>query len=193
MKHNTQESLSALMDGEAEDLELRRILKQMPEDKGIEETWERYHLLRSSLRQEVHSRPQIDLLSGIHAEIANDPLPERTRQQSRSFGGALKYLGQGAIAASVAAVVLFTADFVFNPAGDSSLDMAEASAGSGSPSTTGDYAPGELTRMASFSENGSALDEKARDRLRQAVLREFEEFVQVEAEEIPVNYTPAEQ
>lgn len=56
-KENSQarefaESLSALMDNESNELELRRLLKEFPEHSEIARTWNRYNLTRSLLHKE---------------------------------------------------------------------------------------------------------------------------------------------
>jgi negative regulator of sigma E activity len=57
-KENSQarefaESLSALMDNESNELELRRLLKEMPDHPEISQTWDRYNLTRSLLHKEA--------------------------------------------------------------------------------------------------------------------------------------------
>jgi sigma-E factor negative regulatory protein RseA len=115
MSENLKESLSALMDNEVDDLELRRILKNLAEDKSLQETWERYHLVSSCLKREVHSKPSVDLLTGIHAALENEAVPASQFANSdiaHKSTGILGYMGQGAIAASVALVVLFSAELI---------------------------------------------------------------------------------
>jgi len=46
-----KESLSALLDNEANDLELRRILKSCEQDPDLLKTWERYSLVQSVLHE----------------------------------------------------------------------------------------------------------------------------------------------
>lgn len=189
MSDKVQESLSALMDNEADDLELRRILKKMPGTEsrdGIKEKWARYHLISATLKQEVHSRPAVDLLDGIHAIIDEDPLPIRAGQSASRVPGIFRYLGQSAIAASVALGVLFTAQYLSAPQQDGAVSVL---ADTSSVTTTGEYQAGELTRTASFS-GTPAFDEDTRDRLTQAVYREFERSARTY--EVPVNYVPAE-
>lgn len=195
MSDKVLESLSALMDDEAEELELRRILKSMKgldpgegiRGNSIEAKWGRYHLIRATLRQEVHSRSGVDLLGGINAAIDHEPVPARPASPRFRARGAFKYLGQSAIAASVALGVLFTAQYLGADGGRNSPSIADAATVS-SPVTTGEYQEGELTRTASFSD-ASALDQEARDRLTEAVYREFE---RAPSYEMPVNYQGAE-
>ena len=46
---NSSETISALLDNEADDLELRRFLKSCEQDLTLLESWERYSLVQSVL------------------------------------------------------------------------------------------------------------------------------------------------
>ncbi|MEE4300934.1 MAG: sigma-E factor negative regulatory protein [Pseudomonadales bacterium] len=50
MSERLRESLSALMDDAADDLELARVLRAMDEGEEVSETWSRYHLVSAVLR-----------------------------------------------------------------------------------------------------------------------------------------------
>ncbi|HWK53483.1 MAG TPA: sigma-E factor negative regulatory protein [Hyphomicrobiales bacterium] len=157
------ESLSALMDHEAGELEIRRLVRKLPEHPELLHTWQRYQLARAVLHADAHVRPTVNLLGGIHAELEQDSVP--TREQHR-FGRLLRVAGQGAIAASVAAFVLV---------GVGSLQQAKQDAGMGEsaaiaaaqlddqvPELAGEYHPSGLERTV-------RLDSAARTRLQQAV------------------------
>ncbi|HBO5115347.1 TPA: anti-sigma factor MucA, partial [Pseudomonas aeruginosa] len=47
-----QETLSAVMDNEADELELRRVLAACGEDAELRSTWSRYQLARSVMHRE---------------------------------------------------------------------------------------------------------------------------------------------
>jgi len=116
MTDKLHESLSALMDNEADELELRRVLKAL-EGQGEDVTalkakWQRYHVVSASLKREIHVSPSRNLLAGIQAELEQDAIPAKALVDSASGKGILRRFGQGAIAASVALAVLFTADMV---------------------------------------------------------------------------------
>lgn len=84
MSLNTRESLSALMDGESEELELRRVLKSLPQETDAAESWRRYHLARSLMQRERSLDVRVDLSAGIMAQLENEPAPvsdeEATKQ-----------------------------------------------------------------------------------------------------------------
>ena len=48
-----RETLSALMDDEASELELHRIMRETSSEKSLNETWSRYHLAASAMRKEL--------------------------------------------------------------------------------------------------------------------------------------------
>ena len=50
MNERINESLSALMDGEADELEVRRLLNQLEQDDELRATWHRYQLLGAVMR-----------------------------------------------------------------------------------------------------------------------------------------------
>jgi len=93
------EPLSALMDNEASELELHRILKQSEDDPAVKETWSRYQMAASAMRNETPEVKSIDLSASISAAIGG----EATYKPKRGF---LHSVGRFAIAASVAGAVI---------------------------------------------------------------------------------------
>ena len=75
MSQSTRESLSALMDSESDELELRRVLKSLPDDADAAETWRRYHLARSMMQRERGVDVSVDLSAGIMARLREEPAP----------------------------------------------------------------------------------------------------------------------
>lgn len=156
------QSVSALMDGEGSELDLRRVLKAADGNPGVLDRWQRYHLVRASLHQDLHRRPEVNLLAGIHARL-DEELPVRTGE-GRAARPLLRRLGQGAIAASVAFTALFAASWLQQPLGEGQQELRSLASQPADqmPSLGGDFTPSELTRTVS-------MDAAARQRLRQAV------------------------
>ncbi|MGR2740081.1 sigma-E factor negative regulatory protein [Billgrantia sp. Q4P2] len=75
MSQNARESLSALMDSEGDDLELRRVLKSLEDEPDAAEAWRRYHLMRSLLRRDHDIDVRTDLSAGIMARLEAEPAP----------------------------------------------------------------------------------------------------------------------
>lgn len=66
MSELERESLSALLDGETDELELRRILQKSETDSSLLETWDRYNLVHSVLTAEA-----VPVSSGFASAVAD--------------------------------------------------------------------------------------------------------------------------
>ena len=201
MTDKLYESLSALMDDETDQLELRRLLKEM-EESGVEAEksdlsdlkakWHRYHVISSACKQEIHSSPSCNLLGRIQAELENDAVPSAelpAQKSSLRKKGIFQILGQGAIAATVALAVLFTADLVMvsdSPsAAANNTELAGSQTQSNSlPELTGELNPSTQTRVAVQ----TALDVDEMSRLERVVSEELDETL--ENREIPAIFAP---
>lgn len=115
MSDRLRESVSALLDGEGDELELRRLLasEQQAEVRGA---WRAYHLQRDSLAGGDMRFAHIDISARVQAALAEEALP------ARSAGGLPRWwrpLASVAVAASVAAaVVIGTRGFEAQSGGD---------------------------------------------------------------------------
>lgn len=124
------EALSALMDNEADDLELRRLLKSSAAQPELQAKWARYHLAHSVLHGSAQAvRP--DLAQRIAAQIATEAAPTRDsapikKTGSATFSGWQQTLGRVAIAASVAIIFVVAVPTEFSP-GDSAPGYAVSS------------------------------------------------------------------
>lgn len=67
-RETLQESLSAVMDNEADELELRRVLTADGELRG---TWSRYQIARAAMHRELLV-PQLDIASAVSAALADE-------------------------------------------------------------------------------------------------------------------------
>jgi sigma-E factor negative regulatory protein RseA len=84
MSDRNKESLSALMDGEADELEIRRVLNQLESDDGLRDSWKNYHLMGSLMRDE--SIDSIDLSAGINKALdGEDGLAEASLYPDTGF------------------------------------------------------------------------------------------------------------
>lgn len=100
MSDYEKESLSALMDGEADDLELRRVLKSMDQDSELAGQWERFHLAQSVLHDQ--GKP----LSASFADRVSQAIDQEPELQARPIVGFRQQLGRVAVAACVAIVAV---------------------------------------------------------------------------------------
>ena len=120
---NLFESLSALMDDEASELELHRILKHIETNEELREHWERYHMISSIMRKD---REYTDSEGSLFARVSEAVSQEATygdveeasvsmpsliarssSQQPQSSVSWTHFVGKAAVAASFAAAVVF--------------------------------------------------------------------------------------
>ncbi len=112
-----KEQLSALMDGDLSEIE---VLNELGTDPALQDTWSRYHLIGDAMRGDLPVNLQLDLSDSIMLALEDEPAilapkpvqPAAPQVQPagkvipfvRRFG---QQVGQYAIAASVAAAVIF--------------------------------------------------------------------------------------
>ncbi|MNH25784.1 Anti-sigma-E factor RseA [compost metagenome] len=111
-----QEQLSALMDGDLSDVE---VLNELGTDPALQDTWARYHLIGDAMRGDLPVNLQLDLSDSIMLALEDEPTilapkPVQTAVPQVHSAKVLPLLrrvsqqvGQYAIAASVAAAVIF--------------------------------------------------------------------------------------
>ncbi|ASP39194.1 anti-anti-sigma factor [Bacterioplanes sanyensis] len=117
MQDRLKETLSALKDGQAEELELRRLLNEMENEPELRDTWARYQMMGALMRDEPIST--VDLSRGIRQAIDGEPMDEVPAVQehiAQSSGSGVSHAGRslpwqqwltgGAVAASVTLAVL---------------------------------------------------------------------------------------
>ena len=136
MTDKVQEALSAIMDGEAGELETRRLLDEIARDEALRDTWDRFHLTRSAIAGDPLDATDsadairrlwnaVDAGSGEESTETVETLPRR-----RPFGLRTGAAVLGVAAAAVQAVLLY-------PVQESGggLSSADSVAQAGSPET----------------------------------------------------------
>lgn len=132
MKENLRESLSALMDNEGDELELRRALKALDGSPDDAEAWRRYHLARSLMHRDRGIDVSTDLCAGIMARIEAEPMPPLSDDVAPRRHASLPFGSGAAIAAAVSLMVITGVQF-YNSTGSSAIpevDSGIASTGS---------------------------------------------------------------
>lgn len=114
------ESLSALLDNEADDLEIRRLLKNAPQDKELEQAWRRFNLVSSVLHHEevapVTASTSQRIFDAIEAEEAYSTT--ESKPVITSVGTLWKGVARMAVAASVALTAFISfQNFIVEPVG----------------------------------------------------------------------------
>jgi sigma-E factor negative regulatory protein RseA len=99
-RETLQESLSAVMDNEADELELRRVLAAS-DDAELRATWSRYQIARAVMHKEL-LEPRLDIAAAVSAALADEAVPARASKLSGSW----RTVSRLAVAASVTLAVL---------------------------------------------------------------------------------------
>jgi sigma-E factor negative regulatory protein RseA len=108
-------SVSAVMDGEADELELRRVLAAVGEDPALRERWARYQLARDVMHRQA-VMPKLDLAAGVAAAIAAEDAQAPVAKPMRSW----RQVARLAVAASVTLAVLVGVRF-YNGQGEAEM------------------------------------------------------------------------
>ena len=99
MTEKLKESLSALYDGEAEQLEARRALKSGASEPELETQWEHYSLIGDVIRGQGDGVGQIDLSAGVMQALESSE-GESTAKPAMHWSR--RWYAQAAVAAGVA-------------------------------------------------------------------------------------------
>lgn len=151
------EALSALMDGELSDFELRRLLSSCSETPELSAKWSRLNTAQALMHNEtnvsVSSGFAMGVLTAIDAEPAYSKRPESTVVSQLASG-----LGKFAIAASVAAAVFVGMQTSLN----------NSSSVSSSPVAQSDSAAVPVMAVIASSD-AAAFDPEAQQRLNEYI------------------------
>jgi sigma-E factor negative regulatory protein RseA len=111
MNQDVRESLSAGIDGELSNEQLRFLLRRLDHDASLQQTWARYHMARDSLRRQLPPMASADFAARVMQAVEQDGVrPVATVRRNHW----LRWSTGGAIAASVAAAALM----IGQPGGD---------------------------------------------------------------------------
>lgn len=161
MSDYERESLSALMDGEADDLELRRLLKSMEEDAELSAQWERYHLAQAVLHGQ--GKPvNTDFADRVSQAIEQEPA-----LQAASVVGFRQQLGRVAVAACVAIVAVIA----LQPAGSpqTTPEIASQSTSTAPVAADNQQAPRVLPVALVAESTATQVDPEAQRRLQEYI------------------------
>lgn len=107
MTERMRESISALLDDEANELELERVLSQIADDEELRQSWVRYNAVRASIGGQHVAQINVDIShrvrSAIAAEQGDVVGPGATRSLKERL---MRPVASFAVAASVAATVV---------------------------------------------------------------------------------------
>lgn len=108
MSESLRESISALVDDEAQELELHRVLANMEENEELRHTWRRYQAASFTMKRQMDCRFDMDISDRVSAALVDEPIidsdvPVEKTLSARIFKPALSM----AVAASAAFLVVF--------------------------------------------------------------------------------------
>jgi len=108
MTDKIQEQISALVDDEIHDTELKTVIAELTGNRASAECWQRYNLISDALRNNLPDAVEPDLASRVQIALENEPtvLAPRRMQIPVKVLPALKQVGGMAVAASVAVVMV---------------------------------------------------------------------------------------
>lgn len=130
MADNTKESLSAWLDGEASEIEVHRLLRQVDEDASLKSNWLAYQQIRSVIRQEqqLSTLEHQQLNHRIKAAVAAEPpYVDETASGRYATVKLLKPVAGLAVAASLVAAIFLgvqTTQLVSGASNQDPLDVA---------------------------------------------------------------------
>lgn len=111
MNEGMKEQLSALVDNELDELEEHRVLAALKGDPALRNIWERYHLVRAALHQDLEVVVAHDLAERVAQRIAAEPSAAAVFQRHHIN----RLIGTLAIAASVAAIAIVGVQWLQQP------------------------------------------------------------------------------
>ncbi len=136
MSEFEKQSLSALLDGESDELELRRILRSSETDPELLQTWGRYNLVQAALHSEAVSLSSSNIAQRVAAELEAEAPLKRASGFSTAVANLSdwqKGLAKMAVAASVALVFLVSLDSLSGPASQAPVAAVDTSSASITP------------------------------------------------------------
>jgi sigma-E factor negative regulatory protein RseA len=108
MSDSLRESISALVDDEAQELELHRVLASMEGDEELRQTWRRYQTASFTMKRQMDCRFDLDISERVSVALADEPAVEMEDPIEKSrFSRVLKPVLSMAVAASAAFLVIF--------------------------------------------------------------------------------------
>jgi sigma-E factor negative regulatory protein RseA len=101
MSDKLRESISALVDGEANEMDLHRVLKASETDDNVRQSWRRYQAISAVVKNEERSLLKIDISAGVKIALADDKKAVGSR-----ISEMLKPMMSVAVAATVTVAIL---------------------------------------------------------------------------------------
>jgi len=149
------ESFSALMDNEADEFDLRRVLKTMGTASQESDTWRRYHLARSMMRRERDVIVDIDISRDVMAAIADEPQPVREPVGESTKRHSFSMMSGAAVAAAVSLMVITGVQVYNGQFGAETTTTADVASTSSAGTSSSSAADAQVSLAAAESGNGA--------------------------------------
>lgn len=107
MNEKIDEQLSALIDDELTDHEVNEVFNVLSKDDELRSRWERYHLIRDVMHNDLQSDIQHGLSERVHEALQSEPTILAPSRKGVSFPPFMKQVTSFAVAASITAVAIF--------------------------------------------------------------------------------------
>jgi len=182
MTERLRESLSAMLDDEANELEFQRVYKALEDDAGLRQVWQRYHVARSALENHGASHLHLDISDRVRAAI------EAPGYASQTVGQRLwRPLASFAVAASVAATVVIGGQKLAAIDADDPYGVEAASTGGVSPVGMINSIGAVPVRASYGTERPPALQPTARTAYEELARQRMQLYIQEHAEHAALN------
>jgi sigma-E factor negative regulatory protein RseA len=133
MSERMRESLSALLDGEANELELERVLANIANDDELRQTWVRYNAARATVSGDQPVHLDLDISKRVQAALGESQTASVGRAPASIKERFLRPVASLAVAASVAATVVIGGQQLAQIGGADPYGKGRAVAASASP------------------------------------------------------------
>jgi len=153
------QSLSALMDGQASELELHQVLKQSQTNAELRQQWQRWQIARAALHGQPQSFVALNLAERVSAALEDaPPVAPITRARPAMRSRLWRSGGQLAVAASVTLAVLGGVRFYQSSQQAPANPPLQAQTGAGVPFN---LPLAEVPQLAGFTDNAEQNTETA--------------------------------
>ena len=186
MDERMRESLSALLDDEANELEIQRLISQLDSDEALRDTWLRYNVARHAIAEQHPGYLDADISRRVRDEIIQD-------QSKTSVGGLgerlLRPMASFAVAASVAATVVIGGQQIASLGGadEAFSGSDQAVAASASPVGLVNSLGATTVRASYGTQSVPVLQPATRTAYRELARQRMERYMQEHAEQAALN------
>jgi len=182
-----RESLSALLDDEANELELERVLSHIAENDDLRQAWVRYNAVRAAVSGHQLAYMKLDISSQVQQVIAEQRTPSAAQTATSLRQRFLRPVASLAIAASVAATVVIGGQQLAQIGGAQSYGNSQAVAASASPVGLVNSL-GATTVQASYgTQTVPVLRPATRTAYQQLARQRMQKYMQEHAEQAALN------